>query len=208
MNLKEKAYQLGQAILDAMVAYGEGDDNYNVLINLQDDIYNILTKPTDVKIYSESDELDIPKYATDGSVCVDLRANRIEVDGKNNKLIIYTGIHLALPDFYEAEVRPRSSITKTKLIFQNSPATIDYDYRGEIKLVYVPIDGKYLYPLYLNYINNGVIDKDYFPYKKGDRCAQLLIRNVEKINFLQVNELSDLGVTERNTNGFGSTGVE
>lgn len=208
MNLKEKAYQLGQAILDAMVAYGEGDDNYNVLINLQDDIYNILTKPTDVKIYSESDELDIPKYATDGSVCVDLRANRIEVDSKNNKLIIYTGIHLALPDFYEAEIRPRSSITKTKLIFQNSPATIDYDYRGEIKLVYTPLDGKYLYPLYLNYINNGVIDKDYFPYKKGDRCAQLLIRNVEKINFLQVNELSDLGITERNTNGFGSTGVE
>ena len=40
MNLKEKAYQLGQAILDAMVAYGEGDDSYNVLINLQDDIYN------------------------------------------------------------------------------------------------------------------------------------------------------------------------
>lgn len=208
MNLKEKAYQLGQAILDAMVAYGEGDDNYNVLINLQDDIYNILTKPTDVKIYSESDELDIPKYATDGSVCVDLRANRIEVDGKNNKLVIYTGIHLALPDFYEAEIRPRSSITKTKLIFQNSPATIDYDYRGEIKLVYTPLDGKYLYPLYLNYINNGVIDKDYFPYKKGDRCAQLLIRNVEKINFVQVNELSNLGVTERNTNGFGSTGVE
>lgn len=208
MNLKEKAYQLGQAILDAMVAYGEGDDNYNVLTNLQDDIYHVLSSPTNVKIYSESDELDIPKYATDGSVCVDLRANRIEVDSKNNKLIIYTGIHLALPDFYEAEVRPRSSITKTKLIFQNSPATIDYDYRGEIKLIYTPLDGKYLYPLYLNYINNGIIDKDYFPFKKGDRCAQLLIRNVEKINFLQVSELSDLGVTERNTNGFGSTGVE
>lgn len=208
MNLEEKASQLGQAVLNAIVAYGEGDDSYNILINLQNDIYDILTMPTYVKIYSENDELDIPSYSTDGSVCVDLRANRIEVDAKNNKLIIYTGIHIALPNFYEAEIRPRSSITKTKLIFQNSPATIDYDYRGEIKLVYAPIDGKYLYPLFLNYINNGVIDEDYFPYKVGNRCAQLLIRNVEKINFQTVDNLSDLGTTERNTNGFGSTGVE
>ena len=203
MNIKEKANELGQAFLNAIVSYGEGDNTADVLCNLQDSIYNILNSKTRVKVYNENKEFPLPYYATDGSVCVDLCANSIKV--KDNKIIIGTGLHFELPENYEAQVRPRSSLTKTMLVMQNSLGTIDTDYRGEVMVILTPLNNVNLYEYYNNYINNDTTHKYYFPYAIGDRCAQLNIHPVEKIEFELVNSLEELSVTERENGGFGST---
>ena len=203
MNIKEKANELGQAFLNAIVSYGEGDNTADVLCNLQDSIYDVLTSKTKVKVYNENKEIPLPEYATDGSVCMDLYVNSIKI--KDNKIVIGTGLHLELPENYEAQVRPRSSLTKTMLVMQNSLGTIDTDYRGEVMVILTPLNDTCLDYYYNNYINNNTTYKNYFPYAIGDRCAQLNIHPVEKIEFELVNSLEELSVTKRGNGGFGST---
>lgn len=139
-----------------------------------------------VKIWLEEGAI-LPKYAHKEDACMDLFVKNIELD--SGRIIYHTGVHVALPEDYEMEIRPRSSITKTKTIIQNSPGTVDEGYRGEIMVVCRRID-RYGDP----------------SYSKGDRIAQLLIRRRERIVWDQVKSLDDLGYADRGDCGFGSTG--
>lgn len=209
MNIKKEAYELGQAILNAIVCYGEGNDNGEVLLNLQGEIYDILTSPTRVLCYREDKSIPLPAYQTDGAACCDLHIKSIEIKG--HRIICHTGLHVALPEGYEMEIRPRSNLTKTKLIIANSPGTVDADYRGEILVIFECIEDCaseqiHLMSYYNNYINNGVRNELYFPYGIGDRCAQLLIRRYEQIVWHEVDVLEELGKTKRGNGGHGSTG--
>ena len=204
MNVKHEAYELGQAILNAIVCYGEGHDNGEVLLNLQNEIYDILKAPTRVLCYREDKSIPLPAYQTDGAACCDLHIKSIEIKGY--RMICHTGLHVALPEGYEMEIRPRSSLTKTRLIIANSPGTVDADYRGEILVIFEGLDNIMLHTYYNNYINNGVLNDLYFPYGIGDRCAQLLIRRYEEITWHEVENLEDLGETKRGFGGHGSTG--
>ena len=204
MNIKKEAYELGQAIMNAIACYGEGHDNAEVLLNLQEEIYDILKAPTRVLCWREDKSIPLPAYQTEGAACCDLHVKSIEIKG--HKMICHTGLHVALPEGYEMEIRPRSGLTKTKLIIANSPGTVDADYRGEILVIFEAIDGTNLFPYYNNYINNGVISELHFPYGVGDRCAQLLIRRYEEIAWHEVDTLKELGKTKRGNGGHGSTG--
>ena len=139
-----------------------------------------------VKIWLE-EGAKLPEYAHKQDACMDLFVKDIELDG--DRIIYHTGVHVALPEDYEMEIRPRSSITKTKAIIQNSPGTVDEGYRGEIMVVCRRID-RYGDP----------------SYSAGDKVAQLLIRRRERIVWDQVESLEDLGESERGNGGFGSTG--
>ena len=204
MNIKHEAYELGQAILNAIVCYGEGHDNGEVLLNLQNEIYDILKAPTRVLCYREDKSIPLPAYQTDGAACCDLHVKSIEIKGY--RMICHTGLHVALPEGYEMEIRPRSSLTKTRLVIANSPGTVDADYRGEILVIFEGLDNIMLHTYYNNYINNGVLNDLYFPYGIGDRCAQLLIRRYEEIAWCEVGSLANLGETKRGNGGHGSTG--
>lgn len=204
MNIKKEAYELGQAIMNAIVCYGEGHDNAEVLLNLQEEIYQILKAPTRVLCWREDKSIPLPAYQTEGAACCDLHVKSIEIKG--HRMICHTGLHVALPEGYEMEIRPRSGLTKTKLIIANSPGTVDADYRGEILVIFEAIDCINLFPYYNNYINNGVTSELHFPYGVGDRCAQLLIRRYEEIAWHEVDALEELGKTKRGHGGHGSTG--
>jgi dUTP pyrophosphatase len=102
------------------------------------------------------------------------------------KAMVPTGLHIELPDGYEAQVRPRSGLAaKHGITVLNSPGTIDADYRGEIKVILVNLS------------------KEPFVINRGERIAQMVIARYEKIEWEQVCELSD---SERGEGGFGSTG--
>lgn len=204
MNIRNEADALGQAILDAIVCYGEGDNNADVLCTLQDEIYEILKSPTRILCWREDKSIPLPAYQTEGAACCDLHVKSIEIKG--HRMICHTGLHVALPEGYEMEIRPRSNLTKTKLIIANSPGTVDADYRGEILVIFEAIDGTNLFPYYNNYINNNVTSDLHFPYGIGERCAQLLIRRYEEIAWHEVENLEDLGETKRGFGGHGSTG--
>lgn len=204
MNIKNEAYEFGQAIMNAIACYGEGDNVADVLCTLQDTIYDILTSKTIVPCWREDKSIPLPAYQTEGAACCDLHVKSIEIKG--HRMICHTGLHVALPEGYEMEIRPRSGLTKTKLIIANSPGTVDADYRGEILVIFEAIDGTNLFPYYNNYINNGVISELHFPYGVGDRCAQLLIRRYEEIAWHEVDTLEELGKTKRGNGGHGSTG--
>lgn len=142
-----------------------------------------------IKKLENSEGIDIPAYATKQSAGMDLCA-AIENDitlKKGDKALIKTGIAIALPDGYEAQIRPRSGLAyKNGVTVLNAPGTIDADYRGEIGVIL---------------INHG--NKD-FVISRGMRIAQMVIAQYEQIVFTQVEELSD---TARGEGGFGSTGV-
>ena len=129
-----------------------------------------------------------PAYETVQSAGVDLRAN---IDASITlkpleRALIKTGLFIALPDGYEAQVRPRSGLAyKNGITVLNSPGTIDADYRGEIGVILV------------NLSNTDFVVND------GERVAQMVIAKYEQANFEQAEILSE---TERGTGGFGSTG--
>lgn len=129
-----------------------------------------------------------PAYETLQSAGVDLRAN---IDSSITlkpleRVLIKTGLFIALPDGYEAQVRPRSGLAyKNGITVLNSPGTIDADYRGEIGVILV------------NLSNTDFLIND------GERVAQLVIAQYEQATFVEVDVLSE---TERGAGGFGSTG--
>jgi dUTP pyrophosphatase len=130
--------------------------------------------------------LPLPAYETPGAAGMDLRAAEDCVLKPGARSLIATGIAIALPDGYEAQVRPRSGLAvKHGITVLNAPGTIDSDYRGEIK---VPL------------INHGDVD---FRISRGDRIAQMVIASVVQAGWTIVDEL---GETARGTGGFGSSG--
>ncbi len=144
---------------------------------------------TCVKIYSKSGE--IPKYETENSAGLDLRAllDKPMIIKPMERVLIPTGIFLEIPNGFEGQVRARSGLSiKYGLTMVNGVGTVDSDYRGELK---VPI------------INLG---SEEFKVESGDRIAQIVFARYETVNFEPVDSNEDLEKTERGTGGFGHTG--
>ena len=132
----------------------------------------------------------LPEYATAQSAGMDLRANIDEkiVLKPMQRMLIPTGLYMALPAGYEAQVRPRSGLAlKHGITVLNTPGTIDADYRGEVKVLLVNFS-----------------DAD-FEINDGERIAQMVIAKHETADFIEVEELDQ---TERGAGGYGHTGVE
>lgn len=132
----------------------------------------------------------MPAYATPQSAGMDLRANIEEsiVLHPMERRLVPTGLHIALPAGYEAQVRPRSGLAlKHGITVLNSPGTIDADYRGEIMVLLV------------NFSQTDFVVND------GERIAQLVIAKHENADFIEVEALDE---TERGTGGYGHTGVK
>jgi dUTP pyrophosphatase len=132
----------------------------------------------------------IPKYETELSAGMDLRANLDSAITLRplERALIPTGLFIALSPGVEAQIRPRSGLAYKKgITVLNSPGTIDADYRGEIGVLLV------------NLSNEAFVVED------GERVAQMVIAKHEQIDWQEVVELSE---TERGTGGFGSTGVK
>lgn len=131
----------------------------------------------------------IPAYETEGSAGMDLRANIDEaiVLKPLERAIVKTGLFIALPVGYEAQVRPRSGLAAKKgITVLNAPGTVDADYRGEIGVILVNLSN------------------EDFTINDGERIAQLVIAKHERVQWQEVEVLDE---TERGTGGFGSTGV-
>lgn len=132
----------------------------------------------------------LPQYATVQSAGMDLRANIEEpiVLRPMERRLVPTGLHIALPEGFEAQVRPRSGLAlKHGLTVLNAPGTIDADYRGEIGVVLINLS-----------------DKD-FVINDGERIAQMVIARYEQAELMPVEVLDE---TERGEGGYGHTGVK
>lgn len=141
---------------------------------------------------NESNNED-PAYATDGASGFDVRANLQEdfILESGNVGIIPTGLFFNIPDNFEIQVRSRSGLAaKNAVIVLNSPGTIDSDYLGELKIIL---------------INLG---KESFKISNGDRIAQCVLAPALTNKVVNLNRVKEINkITERNTGGFGSTGL-
>ena len=136
--------------------------------------------------------LTLPAYETALSAGMDLRAAVPEDEpimiAPGQRVLAPTGLTIALPAGYEAQVRPRSGLAlKHGVTCLNTPGTIDADYRGEVKVIL---------------INLGA---EPFTIQRGERIAQLVIQRVERAEFVEVDSLPE---SERGASGFGSTGKD
>ena len=132
----------------------------------------------------------LPAYATSQSAGMDLRANIDEsiVLHPMERRLVPTGLHIALPQGFEAQIRPRSGLAlKHGITVLNTPGTIDADYRGELMV------------LLINFSDTDFVIND------GERIAQMVVARQEQIEFQLVDELDD---TERGAGGYGHTGVK
>lgn len=219
--------KLSKAIANAIIEFDAG-------LLTQDELYQKLEQDIDdvsVKVWREDKSVPLPTYGREGDACCDVYAKSIEYDADKDRFIIHTGLHFALPDEYEMELRPRSSNTKTDFYMPNSPGTLDWGYRGELRVIFKNRTSRQLIRIISTFGNafndivtrvkhenaynsimcvrqefNKLIKKEGCPYVKGDRVCQLLVRRREKITWDEVETLEELGTTERGTCGFGSTG--
>ena len=140
-----------------------------------------------IRIINKSNN-PLPAYETSGSAGMDLRAfieEEIVLKPLERKLVP-TGLFIELPTGYEAQLRPRSGLAfKHGISLPNTPATIDSDYRGEIKIALINLSN------------------ETFIVKSGERIAQMIIAKHEQAEFIQVETLNE---TKRGEGGFGSTG--
>ena len=144
-----------------------------------------------IKFKRLSEKAVMPVRATKGSAGYDLTATRIttELNECGQLVLVYhTDLAIELPEGYEGQLRPRSSISKKSLRMCNAPGTIDSDYRGEITVKF-----------------NSTTDVVPAVYKEGERFAQLIISKVEDAEFVESDELSE---TERGEGGYGSTDMK
>ena len=142
-----------------------------------------------VKVVNRGNQ-QLPTYATAQSAGLDLRANIDEpvILHPMERKLISTGLHIALPEGFEAQVRPRSGLAlKHGITVLNSPGTIDADYRGEIMV------------LLINF------SQENFVINSGERIAQMIITKFEQIKW---NVTDCLDKTERGQGGYGHTGVK
>ena len=132
----------------------------------------------------------LPTYATEQSAGMDLRADVSEsvVLHPMERMLVPTGLHIALPPGFEAQVRPRSGLAlKHGITVLNTPGTIDADYRGEIKV------------LLINFSNQD------FVINAGERIAQMVVARHEQVEWVDVEQLDE---TARGERGYGHTGVK
>jgi dUTP pyrophosphatase len=149
---------------------------------------NMVELTVDIQVLPHAEDLPLPSYATAGSAGMDLRAAVDEplVLQPGQRHLVPTGMRIALPEGYEAQVRPRSGLaTKLGITVLNAPGTVDSDYRGEVKVGLVNLGG------------------EAHTIQRGDRIAQMVIAPVTRATWRQVESLDE---TERGKGGFGSTG--
>lgn len=141
----------------------------------------------DVKVLKTGGYKQLPIYETPNSAGLDLRSTKTIILKPHDRVLVPTGLKIALPSGYEAQVRPRSGLALKKgITVLNTPGTVDSDYRNEIGVIL------------FNTTN------ELFMIEEGDRIAQLVINKVEQLNWVEVDELDE---TERKS-GFGHTGVK
>ena len=143
----------------------------------------------EIKVINAS-RYELPKHETSGSAGLDLRSNEEYIIPilPFGRTLIHTGIHIELPQGYEAQIRPRSGLALKKgLTVLNSPGTIDSDYRGEIGVI-----------LYNS-------SKEVASIEPGERIAQMVIAKYEQVELVDVNSLNE---TDRGDGGFGHTGTK
>ena len=128
-----------------------------------------------------------PEHKTLGAAGADLYAIESAVVSSDRPTIVRTGLALELPAGYEAQVRSRSGLATRGVFVINAPGTIDWDYRGEIKVILALLASEF----------------DEYEIAVGDRIAQLVIKPIQCVNFTEV---AELGETDRGDGGFGSTG--
>lgn len=144
-----------------------------------------------VKVFNKSKN-ELPSYATTGSAGIDLVAN---INGIDRQIIypgkwalVHTGLYLALPEGYELQIRPRSGLALKKgITVLNSPGTLDEDYRGELGVIII------------NHSDEAVA------FANGDKVAQAVLKQVNKIEWENVSIFEQLPTTDRGEGGFGST---
>ncbi len=131
----------------------------------------------------------LPSYAYSGDAGLDLRANESVDIQPYHRVLISTGLAIAIPDGYAGFVQPRSGLALKKgLTIANTPGLIDAHYRGELKVIAVNLDSEN--PIHI---------------ERGERIAQLVIQEVPIVHLVEVDELDE---TDRGTGGFGSSGVQ
>jgi len=134
-------------------------------------------------------DLALPAYQTDGAAGMDLRAAVTEplVLDPGSRALVPTGIAIALPPGFEAQVRPRSGLgLRHGISIVNAPGTVDSDYRGEVSVLL---------------LNTGDTP---FRIERGDRIAQMVVAPVSRVDWAEV---ADLEATDRGAGGYGSTGI-
>lgn len=146
-------------------------------------------KTMKVQIINKSKH-SLPQYATSSSTGMDLRANLDNpiVLKPLQRCLVPTGLYIALPEGFEAQIRPRSGLALKKgITLLNTPGTIDADYRGEIGVIVINLSA------------------EDFIIEDGERIAQMVIARYEQAEWQEVEVLED---TERGAGGFGHTGVK
>ncbi|MGI3899167.1 MAG: dUTP diphosphatase [Janthinobacterium lividum] len=148
-----------------------------------------MSVPVRVTRLPHGEGLDLPAYQTEGAAGLDLVAalapGHVLVIEPGARSLVPTGLTLALPQGYEAQVRPRSGLAlRHGVTVLNAPGTIDADYRGEVGVILV---------------NHGA---ESFRIERGTRIAQLVLARVERLAWVE----GDLDATRRGAGGFGSTG--
>ena len=144
-------------------------------------------KKIQVKVIREKG-VELPKYETGGSAGMDVRANIKEpITLKSlERILVPTGLKVAIPEGYEIQVRPRSGLAiKHGITMLNTPGTVDSDYRGELKVIVVNLSNKT------------------YTIEPNERIGQFVLNKIEQIEFVEVEELDS---TERGEGGFGHTG--
>ena len=155
--------------------------------DITDYLISIKKDNVKIKVVNKGSQ-PLPKYETKNSAGMDLRANITDgiVIRPLDRALIPTGLYIALPEGYEAQIRPRSGLALKKgITCLNTPGTIDADYRGEIGVILANISN------------------EDFVVNPGDRIAQMIINKVEHAELELVEELDE---TERGEGGFGHTG--
>jgi dUTP pyrophosphatase len=141
----------------------------------------------DIQKLAGNEDIPLPRYMTNMAAGMDIFAAVVndEMIEPGHRKMIPTGIAIALPEGYEAQIRPRSGLAiKNGITLLNSPGTIDADYRGEISLIV---------------INHG---NDPFVVSRGMRLAQMIVQKVSQVDWVETNKLSE---TQRGQGGFGHT---
>ena len=144
----------------------------------------------DVKIYV-GDAYDIPEYQTVGAAGMDLYANNDEaiLIHPGDRKLIPTGIRLQIPEGFEAQIRPRSGLVlRHGITVLNTPGTVDSDYRGTIGVI----------------LHNASSER--FFVNRGDRIAQMVFKQYERADLVEVMTVEELEDSARGSDGFGSTG--
>src|ERR1700743_2435593 len=149
-----------------------------------------MTLPVAITTLPHAENLDLPKYATEHAAGMDLCAavaNDIVIE-PGKRALIPTGLSIALPEGYEAQVRPRSGLAlKNGITVLNSPGTIDADYRGEVQVILANLGS------------------ENFTVTRGMRIAQMGVASYARVKWQEVSQLPE---SARGTGGFGSTGLK